>query len=160
MKRGAAVLLGLVLAADAAMALSGAVTRVSDGDTLWLRPADGTRRPVKVRLDGLDAPERCQAGGAQARAALEARVLGRRVFVAALARDAYGRVIGTLRVDGEDSGAWLVEHGHAWSYRFRTHAGPYAAHESRARATRRGVFALPGAVEPRRFRREHGPCDL
>ncbi len=112
-----------------------------------------------MRLDGLDAPERCQAGGAQARAALEARVLGRRVFVAARARDAYGRVIGTLRVDGEDIGAWLVEHGHAWSYRFRTHAGPYAAHEARARAARRGVFGQPGAMEPRRFRREHGPCE-
>ncbi len=154
-----AALLAFGLGAGHALALSGKVTHVSDGDTLWLRPADGSRRPVKVRLEGLDAPERCQAGGPQARAALESRVGGRRVFVAARARDRHDRVIGRVRLDGEDIGAWLVDHGHAWSSRFHASPGPYAVQEARARDARRGVFAQPGAVEPRRFRREHGPCD-
>ena len=38
------------------------VTRVFDGDTLWVQPLDGGRYR-KLRLDGLDAPEICQSGG-------------------------------------------------------------------------------------------------
>lgn len=40
------------------------VTRVSDGDTIWVQPLSGGRYR-KLRLDGLDAPEICQLGGAE-----------------------------------------------------------------------------------------------
>lgn len=156
-----AVLGAALLGAGAAGAatLVGTVVRVSDGDTVWLRTAEAARRPVRLRLDGLDAPERCQPGGPQARAALASRVLGRSVIVETRARDAYGRTIGQLRSDGADVGAWLVGQGHAWSHRFRGRPGPYDALEQQARAARRGVFADPAALEPRQFRRRHGPCD-
>jgi micrococcal nuclease len=155
-----AILGAALLASGAAGAatLVGTVVRVSDGDTVWLRTADAARRPVKLRLDGLDAPERCQPGGPQARAALEARVIGRRVIVETRARDGYGRTIGQLRSDGVDVGAWLVGEGHAWDHRFRGRPGPYAALERQARAAGRGVFADPAALEPRQFRRLHGAC--
>ena len=65
--------------AGAAQALSGVVTRVTDGDTVWVRPDEPKRKPVKLRLVGIDAPERCQAWGAQATAALAAQVLHRHV---------------------------------------------------------------------------------
>jgi endonuclease YncB( thermonuclease family) len=38
------------------------VTRVLDGDTVWVKPK-GNLAPRKLRLQGLDAPEICQAGG-------------------------------------------------------------------------------------------------
>ncbi len=143
--------------------LDGTVTRVSDGDTLWLRPAPSAHeprpRPVKLRLLGLDAPERCQAWGAEATAALKARVLKRRVTAERRATDDYGRGLVVLRLDGEDVGAWLVAQGHAWSYGRRPATGIYAAQELQARAARRGLFADARAIEPRVFRRQHGPCD-
>jgi endonuclease YncB( thermonuclease family) len=144
-----------LLLCGSAHALSGVVTRVADGDTLWVRPDGG--RPVKVRLQGIDAPERCQAWGAQAKAALAARVLHKQVTVDTRARDDYQRLIGQLRINGEDIAAWLVQEGHAWSYRHRRSAGPYAREEQQARAARRGLFAA-AAVEPRLFRKRHGPC--
>lgn len=148
----------LALWAGAAAALSATVIRVSDGDTLWVRLDDRTRKPLKLRLEGIDAPERCQAGGEQARSALAAQVLGRRVDVARRARDSYARTLARVELDGQDLGAWMVRQGHAWSYRFRQHPGPYAALEQQARAARRGVFAQSDAIEPRRFRQLHGPC--
>jgi micrococcal nuclease len=138
-------------------ALIGVVTRVSDGDTIWVRP-DGGGKPVKVRVQGIDAPERCQAWGQQATAALSSRVLKRQVQVATRAYDDYQRAIGSLELDGEDIGAWMVSEGHAWSYRYRRSLGPYATQEQQARAARRGLFAS-AAIEPRVFRQQHGPCN-
>ena len=148
------VLLVLALCGGA-QAMSGVVTHVSDGDTLWVRPEGG--RPVKVRLQGIDAPERCQPWGTQAQAALASRVLHRQVQVRTRAHDDYHRAIGTLELNGEDIAAWMVREGHAWSYRYRRSLGPYAEQEQQARAARRGLFARP-AVEPRAFRKSHGPC--
>ncbi len=141
----------------------GVVTRVSDGDTLWIRPdaPPGGRqaKPFKLRLQGIDAPERCQAWGPQAQAALAARVLHRRVELQSRgASDDYGRALGNVLLAGEDVSGWMVSQGHAWSYRHRRSPGPYAAQEQAARQSGKGLFADPRAVEPREFRKAHGPC--
>lgn len=135
---------------------SGTITRVTDGDTLLIAPASGA--PRKVRIDGIDAPESCQAGGAAAGAALRKKVMRQRVQVATRALDMYQRELATVRLDGQDMGAWLVEQGHAWSYRYREDNGPYMREEQRARRAARGVFADRRAMNPREFRRTHGPC--
>lgn len=157
-----ALVLGLVPRRAAAQPIDrGVVTHVSDGDTLWLR-ADGPRRkPVKLRLLGLDAPESCQAGGAAATAALSARLLHQRVEVQGRVADRYGRRLVRLRLErgGDDIGAWLVRGGHAWSDSYHGRAGPYAAEEAAARSARRGLFAHADALPPAEFRRRHGPCD-
>lgn len=153
----------LALPALATERFDGVVTRVSDGDTVWVRadPAAGSarRKPVKVRLVGLDAPERCQPHGAAAAEALSGRVLGRRVQVLRRATDMHGRALGTLWLGSQDVGAWLVREGHAWSARYRGDPGPYAAEEQAARAARRGLFVAADATRPRDFRRRHGPCE-
>ena len=121
-----ALLLALVtLLSGPALAMSGVVTRVSDGDTVWVKPDDAPKRkPVKVRLVGIDAPERCQAWGAEATAALRARVLHQRVEVPTRGVDTHGRLLGGLRLaDGSDLAAWMVSNGHAWSARWRGSPG-------------------------------------
>jgi micrococcal nuclease len=141
-----------------AQALSGVVTKVSDGDTVWVQPDDADR-PVKLRLQGIDAPESCQAWGEQATAALAAKVLNQRVdIVNARDHDDYGRLLGTLTFKGQDMGAWMVTQGHAWSYRYRRSLGPYIAQETQARVQGRGLFSQAGFDEPRWFRKSHGPC--
>lgn len=154
-------LLLLALAAGPAWALSGVVTRVSDGDTVWVRPDDAPKRkPVKVRLLGIDAPERCQPWGAEAAAALSGRVLHQRVEVPTRGRDAHGRVLGGLRLaDGSDVAAWMVSQGLAWSPRYQHRPGPYAREQQEAQQRRAGLFADSAPMEPWLFRRMHGPCD-
>ncbi len=135
------------------------VTRVFDGDTLWVQPLAGGRWR-KLRLDGLDAPEICQAGGVASRDALAARVLQQVVTVRERSHDDYGRALVHLRHAGADVGAALVRQGQAWSYRWRHSEGPYAREEAQARAQKMGLFAAASPEPPRDFRQRHGPCPL
>jgi micrococcal nuclease len=137
--------------------LRGQVTHVTDGDTLWVRPQGGGA-PVEIRLLHLDAPEGCQSHGAQATQALRERVLHRPVRVRTEGVDDYGRQLARVQLGREDIGAWLVRSGHAWSTTFRGRPGPYAPLEAQARSRRLGLWALPGALEPRSFRRRFGRC--
>lgn len=134
----------------------GTVTHVTDGDTLWVRPARGGA-PRKIRIDGIDAPEICQAYGVAARAALTAQVQGQSVQVTGRRTDDYGRLLARLTVQGEDIGVWMVLQGHAWSYRSQRDAGPYAQQESWARAQGLGLWQTR-AMAPRTFRKRHGSC--
>jgi micrococcal nuclease len=152
----AAALLASGLAAHAGN-FSGTVTHVTDGDTLWVRPASGAAaRPV--RLQGIDAPEICQPWGLEARDALAAQALHRRVRVASRARDAYERTLARVTSDGHDLGWWMVSRGHAWSDRFRGRSGPYANAEAGARSAGLGLWKGSSPLPPREFRRRHGRC--
>ena len=137
--------------------LTGVVTHVTDGDTIWVRLTEGGE-PVKVRFQGMDAPESCQDWGRQSTNALKAKVLRRNVVLNTRARDDYGRLLARVRMDGEDLGAWMVAHGHAWSYHYRRNPGPYAMEERSAKDERRGLWANASSVEPREFRKLHGSC--
>ena len=140
-----------------ARSFEGEVTRVADGDSLWVRPAAGGA-PVALRLQGVDAPEGCQAHGAAARTALTRRVLHQTVTVQTRTRDDFQRSVARVRHRGEDIGGWLVHEGHAWSMRYRRSPGPYAEQEAKARLARRGLWSEAQPLEPRQFRRQHGRC--
>ncbi|MGA8514534.1 MAG: thermonuclease family protein [Burkholderiaceae bacterium] len=159
LKNQTAVLLCALLISSAASAklLTGVVTHVTDGDTLWVRLTEGGE-PVKVRFQGLDAPESCQDWGAQATQALKAKAVRKAVIINTRARDDYGRMLARVRMDGEDLGAWMVSQGHAWSYHYRRDPGPYAMEERSARSGKRGLWAAGIATEPREFRKQHGSC--
>ena len=139
---------------------SGKVTYVVDGDTVRVRPPGGGK-PLSVRIEGIDAPEICQAGGIASRDALMRKLLGQRVAVHGRRHDDYGRLLATITLQGEDTGRWMVAQGQAWSYRYRANAGPYASQQRRAKAARLGIFSpAHGAapVYPAQFRRQHGSC--
>ena len=142
--------------------MMGTVTRVTDGDTLWVRPDDdegGRRKPLKIRIQGIDAPEICQPWGTQAAMALRDRLRGQHVELALRARDDYQRWLGTVSWQGEDMGAWMVREGNAWSYAFRHGAGPYAELERQAKQAHKGLFGSVDPMPPDAFRRLHGPCE-
>lgn len=159
MKRWLPLLLGLVLAAPALPAASyrATVSHVSDGDTVWVRPATGGR-PVPVRLLDIDAPESCQRFGPEARAALARRLLRQKVRVRSRGVDDYGRQLARLAWRGQDVGGWLVREGYAWSASFKGRPGPYAALQAQAQRQRRGLWALPQPLAPRSFRQRFGRC--
>ncbi|NQW94474.1 MAG: thermonuclease family protein [Polaromonas sp.] len=144
-------------AAATLLVQSGVVTRVVDGDTLWVQTST-SQQPLKVRLQGIDAPEICQPGGVQARDALSRQVLGKSVTVASRAHDDYGRTVGILRLAGQDMGRWMVAQGHAWVYSYRHKKGPYADELAQARMAQLGIFSDVAFEEPRGFRQRHGGC--
>ena len=156
--------LGLANAAQAAKAaesrsvqgVQGVVSKVTDGDSLWLTPAG--KPPMEVRLRDIDAPERCQPWGHEARAALAELALNKVATLQTSGRDSYGRTLGVLMIDDINVGKFLVENGHAWSTRSRWDQGPLVKQEKMARALSRGLHGTPGAVQPVEFRRTHGQC--
>ncbi len=138
--------------------LTGQVSRIVDGDTLWLKTAADSE-PVVIRIEGIDAPERCQAGGADATQALTRLALNRSVTVRIVARDEHARIVGKVFDGTVDVGDRMVRDGHAWSARFKYDRGPYVAEERMAIALKRGLHGEGGAVQPREFRQRHGPCE-
>jgi endonuclease YncB( thermonuclease family)/uncharacterized membrane protein YkvA (DUF1232 family) len=158
-----AVWLVSVLASPASAAtppreVPGTVTRVVDGDTLWFQPAAPGEPALAVRLRGIDAPESCQAWGAQARRALREQAEGRAAVLQLHGQDEYRRTLAVIFVAGADLNARLVEDGHAWAWLDRVDRGLYTTQQQRARAARLGLHADPAAQAPWSFRREHGRC--
>ena len=135
------------------------VRYVVDGDSIWVRPESGGTL-VKLRLEGIDAPEVCQDGGAEARVALTELVRGQRLRVTVWAHDAYGRAIATVNrtSDELDVPRAMVRQGWAWSDAYHRVLGKYWREEADARHERKGVFAEAWPEPPAEFRRRHGPC--
>jgi endonuclease YncB( thermonuclease family) len=95
--------------------LKGHVVSVHDGDTLTLLDADKVQ--IRIRLYGIDAPEKKQPFGPKAKVALSELVFDKDVRVEVIAlRDRYGRVIGKIYVGDIYVNQVLVEQGAAWWY--------------------------------------------
>ena len=136
------------------------VNYVVDGDSIWVRPDGGGAR-VRLRIDGVDAPEICQTFGPESRQALQQLALNQRVRVTVWARDRYGRAIATVvRLQGDiDVGEYMVSGGWAWTDGHGMRLGKYWRAEAQARWAGRGLFAKRWPEAPADFRRRHGPCD-
>ena len=140
----------------------GVVTHVTDGDTLRVKQLGSNSKAdsLKVRIDGIDAPESCQLYGKQSAAALKKLLLSKQVTITSKRFDDYGRDVAKVTINNIDVGSWMVKNGHAWSYHYRFSNGPYGSEEKAAERDRLGLFADASAVEPKVFRREHGSCFL
>lgn len=132
--------------------LAGRVVRVADGDTVSI--LDKNKRQHKVRLFGIDSPERDQPFGIAAKKALARRVADRNVGVVVIETDSYGRTVGTLYLDAVNINAAMVADGYAWWYRFYAPNNPeLAASEETAREKRLGLWSEPRPVPPWDWRR-------
>ena len=146
------VLLVFAFAQGRAQSFLGRVVGVADGDTIdVLRES----RPVRVRLHGIDCPERGQAFGRQARQYTSKLAFGRTVTVHVRGMDRYGRsVADVLLPDGISLNRELVRAGLAWHYVRYSADKTLASLESEARASPRGLWADARPVPPWEFRRE------
>jgi len=152
--RAALLMLLCVAAAHARADFCGRVVKVHDGDTVTVF-AGGVER--RVRLVGIDAPERGQPQGSAARRGLAARVGGRVVQVIERGTDSYGRTLGRVLVAGEDANAAQVRDGFAWVYRRFENDPALIAQEAEARAARRGLWRDPEPLPPWVWRERHPP---
>ncbi len=91
------VFLSLAAFADS---LTGKVVKITDGDTLYVLDANSQQH--KIRLAGIDAPERKQAYGLASRKHLASIVAGKQVTVEYQKRDRYGRIVGKVLLDRID----------------------------------------------------------
>ena len=114
MKTLVAVILALPALVSADI-ISGRVVGVADGDTITV--LDNTNAQHKIRLAGIDAPEKKQPFGNVSKKSLSDMVYGRYVDVDWQKQDQYGRVVGKVLVNGADVNLEQVHRGMAWFYR-------------------------------------------
>ncbi len=123
--------------------LAGKVVKVVDGDTVYV--LDANYKEHKIRLAGIDAPERKQAYGLASRKHLASIVAGKQVTIEYQKRDRYGRILGKVLVDGINACLEQVKAGFAWHYKKYQHEqNPedrrlYADAETKARDERLGA---------------------
>ncbi|WP_309564948.1 thermonuclease family protein [Methylobacillus flagellatus] len=151
------VLAGALLAFNVhAETLTGKVIHIADGDTLTIM-VNNTQH--KIRLLGIDAPEKNQAYGKQSRVALNRAINGKQVTVDWNKRDDYGRIVGKVVYNGQDINLQQIQKGMAWHYKyFEREQEPedrssYAQAEYQAKRDKQGLWQDAKPVPPWEYRR-------
>jgi endonuclease YncB( thermonuclease family) len=124
---------------------SGRVVTVVDGDTIGVL-RDG--REVRIRLDGIDAPESGQDFWQQAKQFMSDAAFDKIVAVSGHEIDRYGRLIARVTADGRDLSVAAVEAGFAWHFVRYSHDPVLAAAETNAQMRRIGLWSQPNAIPP------------
>lgn len=141
--------------------LEGVALEVQDGDSFVFRGDDGRR--LKIRVSGIDAPERQQPFADASRRYLGSLLRDRRLRIEPVKLDVYGRTVARVVVlDGEpperDAGLAQLEAGLAWYFRrYRSDLPPeeaprYWQAEAAARDGRSGLWRDARAEAPWDFR--------
>lgn len=144
--------------------ISGRVVKVTDGDTVTV--LDGNQVQHKIRLAGIDAPERGQAFGGVAKQFVSDWIDGKQVCVDFQKRDRWGRVVGAVVYDGNLINLEVLKAGLAWHYKAYEkdqrieEQVAFARAEMIARKKRSGLWADNTAVSPRDYRKHLKKCAL
>jgi micrococcal nuclease len=132
---------------------TGKVVGIQDGDTLtvWLDNGAATR----IRLWGIDAPEKRQAYGNASKRYLSSLAYGRRVRLLVRDTDRYGRTVAEIILpDGRNANQEMVRAGYAWWFRkYAPNDRVLESLEGEACKAKRGLWADPHAVPPWEYRR-------
>ena len=152
-----ASLFGLALAlclsfATHADTLQGRVIGIADGDTLTILDANNEQH--RIRLAGIDAPEKKQPFGQVSKQSLSDLAYARDVEVEWGKQDRYGRIVGKIIVSGEDINLIQIKRGLAWHY--KKYEGEqsmadritYANEEAQAKQLRTGLWVDPQPIAP------------
>ena len=127
----------------------GKVTRVSDGDTIWVTDAAGKH---KVGLVKIDAPESDKPFGKESTQFLKDLVYGKEVEVHWAEKDRHGRLLGIVYLKHEkgvvDVNLTMVKNGFARHCSFNNHTPAYAEAEKDAHRFRRGLWSAEATVNP------------
>lgn len=147
--------------------LSGTVIRVADGDTVTV--LDGSNQQHKIRVLGIDAPEKKQAFGDRSKQSMARMVFGKPVQVEWSKLDRYGRTIGKVMVSQDncqkpscpktlDAGLAQISLGLAWHYKKYEQEQSaadrqlYAQEEMTARNKHLGLWSDATPIAPWDFR--------
>ena len=114
------------------LALDGKVIKVADGDTITI--LTDSKEQVKIRLFGIDAPERKQAFGQKSKDFWQSLLL-----------------VKEWKLKKSDINEQMVLNGYAWAY--TRYSKDYVSEHNKARASKFGLWADPNPIEPQDFRR-------
>ena len=141
--------------------IDGCVVSVADGDTVTVLDSDKVQH--KIRLSGIDAPEKAQAFGNRSKESLSDLVFSKAVTVVTEKKDRYGRDVGKVLINGVDANLEQVQRGFAWHYKAYEREQSandrklYDLAENEARAAKRGLWRDPAPIAPWDWRKVRLP---
>ena len=136
--------------------IQGKVVKVADGDTITI--LDSENKQIKIRLYGIDAPEKAQDFGKVSREYLAELVAGKTVNVTVLSKDKYGRSVGRIEIDGKEVAEEMLKSGLAWLYTAYCkipECEQWKTLETQAKTAKIGLWSNPTAQEPWLWRKKH-----
>ena len=125
---------------------------LADGDTVTV--LDAAHQQHKIRLMGIDAPEKKMPWGNRSKQSLSDLVFNHQVQIEYSKKDKYGRTVGKIIVDGVDANLAQIKAGMAWHYKQYQREqsvadrAAYAQAEEEARASKRGLWKDTDPVPP------------
>lgn len=127
------------------------VIQVWDGDSIVVSTMAG---PQQIRIFGIDAPEKDQPFGAQAKRYLERLLKNQQVIIEPLEQDSYQRTIANVTQQQRSVADRLVEQGFAWAYRRYNPPDALIEKEARAKRERRGLWQNSQPTPPWLWRKK------
>jgi endonuclease YncB( thermonuclease family) len=124
---------------------------MADGDTFTLLTAD--KKQVKIRLHGVDCPERKAPFGSQAKEFAGKLIFGKAVTAKKTATDRYGRTVAVYLPDGRVFNEELLKAGLAWHYKKHDRNPLWSKMEAAARKGKKGLWAQSNPIPPWEFRK-------
>ena len=135
-----------------AQILKGKAVKITDGDTFTLLV--DSHEQVRIRIDGIDAPEKGQAFGNRAKEYLSGMIWGEELTVCVTKTDRYGRSIGKVSTPSVvDVGLEMIKAGYAWQYREYNKEKSYEDAEILARRNRNGLWLDKNPIKPQDYRK-------
>ncbi len=119
---------------------------------------DSSKEQHKIRLTGIDAPEKAQAFGQASKKVLSDLVFNKEVKVLWVKHDRYQRILGKVLLNDKDICLEQVKRGMAWHYKKYQHEQSpedrtyYSDAETQARKSRLGMWSEEAPIEPAQFR--------
>ena len=146
----------LVVSPTLSWAWAGEVVGITDGDTITVLNSK-TLKDVKIRLYGIDTPEKGQAFSKRAKQFTSTLVYGKVVEVGAITVDHYGKTVSLVYVEGKGVCDELIRAGLAWVYYLYCNL-PICAEwknlEAEAKEAKRGIWSEHNPIPPWEFRRK------
>ena len=131
---------------------------VSDGDTMNVQKVENGKfvgEVIKIRMFGIDAPEKTQDYGSESKQALEKLVNGKTLEIVEKNKDRYGRTVAVIYAEEKNVNEEMVKTGNAWWYQeYDKNDTKMQAYQENAQKNKLGLFGKKGYVEPWNYRKE------
>lgn len=131
--------------------IQGRIIKVTDGDTVTLLA--NNNKKIKIRLYGIDCPEKGQAYFAQAKDFLSKKIYNKNVQVEIKNKDQYQRSVGIIWINNKNVNIDLLQQGLAWHYKQYDKSISYAQAEKIAQAAKKNIWSLQKPIAPWEFRK-------
>jgi endonuclease YncB( thermonuclease family) len=130
-------------------AINGKVVKITDGDTLTI--LTDINEQIKIRLHGIDAPEKKQAFGEASRKNLADLCANKTAIIEDKGQDRYKRTLGIVYCDSVNANEKQVQDGYAWAY--TQYSKDYIKYEKEAKEAKKGLWQDKSPIAPYNYRK-------